>query len=102
MDKVIAPGVILHREKFLMFLGAEITLGCQGYLVNQGGAKSLNAYAEPAYNIPNLYTVTMKTSTKAYIRDAQNIDTVYNVLQVWAEPGHQPFDAGYKLMPYRE
>lgn len=102
MDKVIAPGVILYKDKFMLFLGTEMTMVCQGYLVNQRGAQALNAYAEPAYDFRNLYTVTMKTNIKTYERDARAIDAVYNVLTQWHEPGHQPFDAKYKLMPYRE
>jgi len=102
MDKVVAPGVLLHDSKFLLFLGSEMRIVCQGYLTNPSGAKSLNAYAEPAYNIHNLYTITMETNSKTYARDAQHIDTVYHVISEWKEPGHQPKDARYDLMPYRE
>lgn len=102
MDRVVAPNVILHDDKYLLFLGSDMTLVCQGYLTNQRGAKSLDAYAEPAFNVYNLYTITMQTSIKTYARDAQRIDMVYHVLSKWEEPGHQPFDAGYGPMPYRE
>jgi hypothetical protein len=98
---ILGNGVLVHDGKFLVYLTKPPTIVCQGYLTNRAAALSLQAYAEPT-DTYNLYTITMPTTAQSYKMDAKRIDEVYRVIDEWREPGHQPYDAKYDKMPYRE